>query len=184
MARRFSLLVLVPPALFAVIGVVFWLGLGRDSDQLPSQLIGRQAPAIQVLPLGDLPPLDTSVLRNGEVKLVNFWASWCAPCRVEHPSLMKLSTEEGMPVYGINYKDDPAKAEAFLASLGNPYTAIGTDPQAKMGFEWGVYGIPETFLIDGDGKVLFRYAGALTSRVIDGDLKAALDKAGKTDGNS
>ncbi len=173
---RLSPLVVIPPVLFAALGVVFYLGLSGDDGQLPSTLIGKPAPAVQVLPLEGHEPLDPAVMRDGEVKLVNFWASWCAPCRVEHPTLTALAAS-GLPVYGINYKDDPAKARAFLDELGNPYTAIGTDPQARMGLEWGVYGVPETFVIDGEGRVVFRFAGPLTSRVVEGELKAALDKA-------
>ena len=169
---RIRPLVLIPPLVFASLAVVFYVGLGRD-QQLPSTLIGKPAPEIRVQPLGDLPLLTAEILRDGQPKLVNFWASWCAPCRVEHPALTKLAAE-GIPVYGINYKDDPAKAAAFLAELGNPYAAIGTDPQAKTGFEWGVYGVPETFVIDSEGRVAFRFAGPLTQRVVEGDLKAAL----------
>ncbi|AXC49565.1 DsbE family thiol:disulfide interchange protein [Paracoccus suum] len=173
---RLSPLVLLPPAVFAALGVVFYLGLGRDT-QLPSNLIGQPAPGIQVQPLGALPPLTHETLRDGQPKLVNFFASWCAPCRVEHPNLAALQAA-GVPIYGINYKDDPAKAEAFLAELGNPYAAIGTDPKAKTGLDWGVYGVPETFVIDGAGRITYRFAGPLTARTIDSQLKPAMEAAG------
>lgn len=173
---RLSPLLLLPPAIFAALGVVFYLGLGRD-EQLPSALIGQTAPALQVQPLADLPPLRQEVLRDGKPKLVNFFASWCAPCRVEHPNLKALSAQ-GVPVYGVNYKDDPAKALSFLTELGNPYTAIGTDPLAKMGLDWGVYGVPETFVLDGQGRIVLRFAGPLTQRWIESDLMPALRKAG------
>lgn len=173
---KFSPLVLLPPAVFAALGVVFYLGLGRD-DQLPSSLIGQPVPGIQVQPLGALPPLTHEALRDGKPKLVNFFASWCAPCRVEHPALTALRAQ-GVPIYGINYKDDPAKAEAFLAELGNPYVAVGTDPKAKTGLDWGVYGVPETFLIDASGRITFRFAGPLTERSIEAQLKPAMAAAG------
>lgn len=175
---RLSPLVLLPPTAFAALAAVFWWGMRQgDQEMLPTALAGKPAPAVQVLPLAGLPVLTNDVLRDGKPKLVNFFASWCAPCRVEHPVLKALSAE-GIPVYGINYKDDPAKAEAFLADLGNPYAAIGTDPQAKMGFEWGVYGVPETFVLDGEGRIVTRFAGPLTQRSVDGTIRPALAKAG------
>lgn len=173
---RVSPLVLLPPLAFAALAGVFYFGLGGD-DQLPSALIGKPAPAIQVQPLGDLPPLEAEALRDGRVKLVNFWASWCAPCRVEHPNLSAMAAD-GIPIYGINYKDDPRKAAAFLAELGNPYAAIGADPKARTGLDWGVYGVPETFVVDGEGRITYRFAGPLTEREIDGGLQKALNAAG------
>lgn len=173
---KVSPLVLLPVAVFLALGVVFYGGLGRD-QQLPSARLGQIAPAMQVQPLGSLPPIEPSALSDGKLKLVNFFASWCAPCRVEHPNLAKLAAD-GLPIYGVNYKDDPARAQAFLAELGNPYTAVAADPQARTGLDWGVYGIPETFVLDGDGRVIFRFAGPLTQRSIESDLMPALRKAG------
>ena len=172
---RLSPLVLLPPLAFAGLAAVFYFGLGGD-DQLPSALIGKPAPALQVQRLADLPPLEADAMRDGRVKLVNFWASWCAPCRVEHPNLSKMAAE-GIPIYGVNYKDDPGKAVAFLRELGNPYAAIGTDPKAKSGLDWGVYGVPETFVVDGEGRITYRFAGPLTDREIEGGLQEALAAA-------
>lgn len=172
---RISPLVLLPPLAFAGLAGVFYFGLGGD-EQLPSALIGKPAPVVEVQPLADLPPLPEGGMADGRVKLVNFWASWCAPCRVEHPNLTKLAAE-GIPIYGINYKDPPANAVAFLEELGNPYEAIGADPQARMGLEWGVYGVPETFVVDGEGRITYRFAGPLTEREIEGGLREALAEA-------
>jgi cytochrome c biogenesis protein CcmG/thiol:disulfide interchange protein DsbE len=165
---KISPLMLAPPLLFAALAGMFVWGMGRDDPrQLPSALIGQVAPALVLTQLGELPPLTSEVLLDGQVKLVNFWASWCAPCRLEHPQITALAAE-GIPVYGVNYKDDPEAALKFLAELGNPYDAIGADRSGlETAMNWGVYGIPETFVIDGQGKVLYRFAGALTPNVID-----------------
>jgi cytochrome c biogenesis protein CcmG/thiol:disulfide interchange protein DsbE len=168
---------LVPPVAFAALAVAFAIGLQReDPDQLPSALQGKQAPGVELSVLGDLPSFDDAALRDGEVKLVNFWASWCAPCRVEHPNLTQLA-EEGITILGVNYKDDPEKALGFLAELGNPYVASGADPQGRMALNWGLYGVPETYVIDGEGNIVLRFAGPITQRVIESDIRPALAKA-------
>jgi cytochrome c biogenesis protein CcmG/thiol:disulfide interchange protein DsbE len=119
---------------------------------------------------------DDASLRDGEVKLVNYWASWCAPCRVEHPNL-DLLREEGVTIYGVNYKDDPEKAIGFLEELGNPYAALGADPEGRMALDWGVYGVPETYVVDGEGVILLRVAGPVTQRVMDQTLRPAIEAA-------
>ena len=119
---------------------------------------------------------DDATLRDGEVKLVNYWASWCAPCRAEHPNLEALS-DEGIPVYGINYKDKLDNAGAFLTELGDPYEGIGRDEQGRMALDWGLYGVPETYVIDGEGTVILRFAGPITQRVIESTIRPALEKA-------
>ncbi|MGR3634224.1 MAG: DsbE family thiol:disulfide interchange protein [Limimaricola soesokkakensis] len=173
---RISPLIILPPAIFAALAGLFAAGMLRDNpDELPSALIGREAPLTETGTLSGKPPFDPAVLSDGEVKLVNFWASWCAPCRVEHPNLAELA-EGGLPVYGINYKDDPQKAAAFLAELGDPYEAIGTD-DGRVARDWGVYGVPETFVVDGEGRILERMAGPVTQRAIADRLQPALDQA-------
>ncbi|WP_407496575.1 DsbE family thiol:disulfide interchange protein [Pseudooceanicola sp. MF1-13] len=170
-------LMLIPPAAFAGLAAAFFVGLQRDDpDQLPSALAGKQAPAVVLETLGTLPGFDDGSLRNGEVKLVNFWASWCAPCRVEHPNLTALAAE-GIEVLGVNYKDQPDKALGFLEELGNPYAGVGADPQGRMALNWGLYGVPETYVIDGDGTIILRFAGPITQRVIESDIRPALAKA-------
>ena len=167
----------LPPLIFAGLAAMFYLGMQReDPDALPSVQVGRTAPPVALTELGGAPLLDDAALREPGVKIVNYWASWCAPCRVEHPHLMALAAE-GIPIYGINYKDDPAKAMAFLDELGNPYAAMGADSTGRTAIDWGVYGVPETYVIDGDGTVLFRMAGPVTSMNLDSQLRPAIEAA-------
>ncbi|WP_126977360.1 DsbE family thiol:disulfide interchange protein [Frigidibacter oleivorans] len=173
------ILLLLPPAIFAVMAGLFLWGMNRDDPTaLPSAIAGQPAPPVVLTPLpGQGPAFDDARLRDGQVKLVNYWASWCAPCRVEHPNLEALA-EEGLAIYGVNYKDDPEKAVAFLEELGNPYTAIGADGSGRMALDWGLYGVPETYVIDGAGKVVLRFAGPLTQRAIEEQIRPALAAAG------
>ncbi|WP_135506358.1 DsbE family thiol:disulfide interchange protein [Roseovarius aestuariivivens] len=174
---RLSPLMIAPPVLFALLAGVFYVGMMRDNpDELPSALEGRPAPAVQVTALDGKAGFADSDLRSGGVKLVNFWASWCAPCRVEHPHLETLAAE-GIPIYGVNYKDKPANALKFLEELGDPYAAIGADAQGRMALDWGLYGVPETYVIDADGTIVLRFAGPITQRVMDGQIRPAIEKA-------
>lgn len=174
---KLSPLMIAPPVIFAGLAAMFVIGMQRENpDELPTALAGKPAPKVQMVALSDLPSFDDATLRDGEVKLVNFWASWCAPCRVEHPNLEAMAAQ-GITVYGVNYKDKPEAALKFLAELGNPYTAIGQDDDGRMGLNWGVYGVPETYLIDGDGNIVMRHAGPITQRTIETTLGPALQKA-------
>lgn len=175
--RRIPILALLPPLIFVALAGLFLGGMFRDDpDALPSTLIGQSAPAVELTPLGTGAPFTGDTLRDGEVKLVNFWASWCAPCRIEHPQLMALH-DEGLPIYGINYKDDGPKALAFLDELGDPFVGTGADKQGRVALNWGVYGVPETFVLDGDGTVLLRFAGPITSTVLENRIRPVLEKA-------
>jgi cytochrome c biogenesis protein CcmG/thiol:disulfide interchange protein DsbE len=127
-------------------------------------------------PFGDAPLLTDAALRTGEVTLVNYWASWCAPCRAEHPHLEALA-EEGVTIHGINYKDEPDRAQAFLADLGNPYTRIGADPAGRTALDWGLYGVPETYVIDGAGRIVLRFAGPITPSVLETRIRPAIEDA-------
>jgi cytochrome c biogenesis protein CcmG/thiol:disulfide interchange protein DsbE len=167
----------IPPVVFAAIAGLFaYTMLSGDTDELPTALAGQPAPVTEVAPLADKTVLTDAMLRDGELKLVNFWASWCAPCRVEHPNLTRLAAE-GLPVHGINYKDRDANALAFLEELGDPYASVGTDAKGAMALDWGVYGVPETFLVDGDGTILTRVAGPVTRRAIETRLRPAIEAA-------
>ena len=174
---KISPLMVIPPLVFLGLASMFLVGMFRDDPEaLPSARIGQQAPALQITELPGKALFDDETLRDGNLKLVNYWASWCAPCRAEHPNLEALRAE-GLPIYGINYKDDPDNALAFLAELGDPYEAVGADNSGRAALDWGVYGVPETYLIDGDGNILLRVAGPLVQRVIDSQLRPALEKA-------
>lgn len=172
-----KVLILLPPLLFLALAGLFWAGMQReDPTALPSALQGQAAPPLSLTPLADLPPLSDDILRAPGVKLVNFWASWCAPCRAEHPILVEIAAQ-GVPIHGVNYKDDPAKAQAFLAELGNPFTTIGADATGRSAIDWGLYGVPETFVIDGNGTVVLRFAGPITRQELERKIQPAIDKA-------
>jgi len=149
--------------------------LQTGEANLPSTMEGRQAPVVTVTPLGEGAPVTQADLMAPGVKLVNFWASWCQPCRVEHPMLEKLAAE-GVLIYGINYKDKPDAAMGFLTEMGNPYARMGAD-SGRMALDWGVYGVPETYVIDGKGMVVLRWAGPITEDVLEKTLRPALAKA-------
>lgn len=171
-------LLLAVPVGFIVLAGVFLFGLGRsDPDTLPSALKGKAVPEVALPALAPEPGFGTEDLRAGEGPvLVNIWATWCPPCRAEHPFLMDLAAQ-GETIYGINYKDDPSRALQFLEELGNPYAGLGSDPNGRAALDWGVYGLPETFLISQDGHILMRHAGPLTRDVIHDRLLPALEAA-------
>jgi cytochrome c biogenesis protein CcmG/thiol:disulfide interchange protein DsbE len=167
----------VPLVVFAAFAGLALVGLSReDPDALPSALAGQQAPAVVITPLGDKPGFGAADLRAGDVTLVNYWASWCAPCRIEHPKLERLA-EEGIAIYGVNYKDKPGNALGFLDELGDPYTGIGADASGRMAINWGVYGVPETYVIDGQGEIVLRFAGPITDRVLENTIRPAIEAA-------
>jgi cytochrome c biogenesis protein CcmG, thiol:disulfide interchange protein DsbE len=175
---KISPMMILPPAIFGAFVLIAGIGMFRDNpNALPSTRAGQPAPPVVLNGLQGKDLFDDATLRDGRVKIVNYWASWCAPCRVEHPTLLKLA-EEGLPLYGVNYKDDPDKGLGFLAELGDPYTAVGADPKGRMALDWGVYGIPETFVIDGDGKIIMRFAGPMTKRILAARIMPALLEAG------
>ncbi len=171
---RVSPLVVLPPLMFAGLAALFYVGMLRqDPDALPSARAGQVAPALEIATLGDKPAFEAELLAAPGVKLVNFWASWCAPCRVEHPTLEALA-DEGVTILGVNYKDEPDKALAFLAELGDPYAAVGADRTGRAALEWGLYGVPETYVIDAEGKVVLRFAGPVTQRVLEETIRPAM----------
>jgi cytochrome c biogenesis protein CcmG/thiol:disulfide interchange protein DsbE len=164
-------LYLLPLLVFCAL--VLWFGLalrpGRDPQILPSALIDQPAPAFDLATLGGGSNLALSGLK-GQVVLVNFFASWCAPCRIEHPILMRLTAQEHVALYGIDYKDRPEDARRILAQLGDPYRAIGLDPEGITGINFGVYGVPETYVIDKTGQIRKRFVGPLTADALQQEL--------------
>ena len=166
-ARRRPILFILPLALFALVGGFLALGLTRDPATLPSALLGKPVPAFQLPPL---PGRDERGLASGDVggqpMLVNFFASWCVPCRIEQPVLDGLR-ERGVVIQGINYKDKPADAAAWLAELGDPFQHIGADRDGRVGIDFGVYGVPETFVVDKQGTIRYKQIGPLTPEVIE-----------------
>ena len=183
--RRSSLVVFVPLAVFAALVAVFVLQLtsGRDVSELPSALIGQPAPALAMPALEgiDRPGLEAGSLALGKPTIVNIWASWCAPCRAEHPVLLELGKREDVQLVGINYKDKPENARRFLNSLGNPFDAVGVDETGRAAIEWGFYGVPETFLVDGTGNVVHKIVGPITAERYEtllGQLESLSAKGG------
>lgn len=175
---KISPMMAVPVVVFAGFIGLAVIGMFReDPESLPSARIGQLAPPVVLTEFIGKTVFDDATLRDGKVKIVNYWASWCAPCRIEHPNLQALQ-DEGIDIYGINYKDQQGNAASFLDELGDPYTAIGRDEKGRMALDWGVYGVPETYVIDGNGKILLRHAGPLTERVIEKTLRPALAEAG------
>ncbi len=174
---KISPLMIAPPLIFGAFAVLAGIGMFRDDpNALPSAREGQPAPPVVLTEFPGKTLFDDATLRDGEVKLVNYWASWCAPCRAEHPNLEALS-DEGIPIYGINYKDKLNNANGFLSELGDPYEGIGRDEQGRMALDWGLYGVPETYVIDGEGTVILRFAGPITQRVIESTIRPALEKA-------
>jgi cytochrome c biogenesis protein CcmG/thiol:disulfide interchange protein DsbE len=174
---RLNPLMLAPPVIFVAIAAVFAVGMFReDPDALPSARAGQPAPPMVLTPLGDKTGFDDATLREDGVKLVNFWASWCAPCRAEHRFLEQLR-DEGVEIWGINYKDDPAKALAFLNELGDPYAGIAADPTGRTAIDWGLYGVPETYVIAADGTVVLRFAGPITASILESTIRPAMAEA-------
>ncbi|MBP1805543.1 cytochrome c biogenesis protein CcmG/thiol:disulfide interchange protein DsbE [Rubellimicrobium aerolatum] len=177
-----SPLVLIPPLAFAALAGLFAGGMltGAGQQELPSALVGQVAPGLPSDAIPGYPTLDPAVLTDERPKLVNFFASWCAPCRLEHPVLVDLAAE-GIPIYGIAARDEPARSAAFLDELGNPYAAVGADLQNRLGVDWGTYGVPETFVLAGDGTIIDRLPFPLTPELVDSRLRPALARAERTE---
>ncbi len=170
-------LMVLPPVLFVALGGVFYAGMYRDNpNELPSTFIGRAAPAVPAVGLEGVTLLTDADLRTGRVTVVNFWASWCPPCRAEHPVLKKMAAD-GVRVAGVNMRDDAEKAAAYLAEEGNPFLGVGFDPKGVTVVDWGVTAPPETFIINGDGTVAFRFVGPLVGSDYEQRFVPELEKA-------
>jgi cytochrome c biogenesis protein CcmG/thiol:disulfide interchange protein DsbE len=189
--KKANWVVFLPGIAFMALALLFGVMLtqeGRDTSVVPSVLIGKPAPqtplpAIPGLAGKDgapLPGFDPSTF-GGRPVLVNVWASWCAPCREEHPLLMALAEGQGIEIAGLNYKDKTANAVGFLADLGNPYAQAGADNAGRAAIEWGVYGVPETFLVAADGTIAYKHVGPLSPEAIADEILPRLN-GGKTGG--
>lgn len=171
--RRWSL-ALVPFVLALAVGGFLFVGLSLRPREIPSVLIGKPVPEFDLPAIPGRPPgLKTTDLA-GEVSLVNVFASWCVACRVEHPLLMALSQQDAVPIHGLNYKDRPQDALTWLQRHGDPYARVGADGDGRAGIEFGVYGVPESFLIDTSGRIVCKHIGPITERDWNNTLKPAI----------
>ena len=174
----------LPLVVFAALAAIFWFALGDgDPSRIPSALIGHPAPQTSLPPLDGLasngaaiPGLDSTVFK-GKVSLVNVWASWCVPCRDEAPLLTELGRDSRLQVVGINYKDSTENARRFLGRYGNPFRIVGVDANGRASIEWGVYGVPETFIVGREGTIVYKLVGPVTPDNINTVLRAEIDKA-------
>jgi cytochrome c biogenesis protein CcmG/thiol:disulfide interchange protein DsbE len=156
----------LPVLVLAALAGIFALGLRQDPSIVPSALLDQPVPVFTLPPLHDDGAGLASADLEGQVALVNIFASWCLPCRAEHPLLTRLAEEGEIPVLGINYKDPEEQARQWLVDLGDPYERIGVDRDGRAGIEWGVYGVPETFLVDSEGVIRFKHVGPLTAEAL------------------
>ncbi|QND51154.1 DsbE family thiol:disulfide interchange protein [Phyllobacterium sp. 628] len=183
--KRLSLFAFLPLVLFVVLAGIFafQLALGRDESVIPSALIGKPAPNLTLPALAGLtkngvavPGIDPTSFKD-QLTLVNVFGSWCVPCRAEHPLLMQLAKDKRFRLAGLNYKDKDDNALKFLGELGNPFDLVGVDASGRAGIEWGVYGVPETFLVGRDGTILYKHVGPFSEASIRDDLMPVIEKA-------
>jgi cytochrome c biogenesis protein CcmG/thiol:disulfide interchange protein DsbE len=184
LARPARLLVILPLLLFAGLAVLFLIRLNAgDASRIPSALIGKPVPATELPPIDGLSREGAVVggilpaSFQGTVTLVNVWASWCVPCHDEAPLLLQMARDKRLRMVGINYKDEPENARRFLGRFGNPFSAIGADRNGRASIEWGVYGVPETFLVGQDGRIAFKLVGPITPENLTRQLQPAIEKA-------
>lgn len=176
--------ILAPFVIFILIAGLFAFGLTGDPSKLPSALIGRPVPQTDFPALEGLisngqpaPGFHAADLAKGRVSVVNFWASWCGPCIEEHPLLIALRERTGIDIYGVNYKDQAEAGRRFIGRYGNPFTAVGTDQTGRNAIEWGVYGMPETFVINGEGKIAYKHVGPISAESLEKQLIPAIAAA-------
>jgi cytochrome c biogenesis protein CcmG, thiol:disulfide interchange protein DsbE len=171
---------LLPVAGFLGLAALFFFAIfGGDPSEVPSALLGKPVPDFTLPAVADtgVQGFATEDLKQGEVTVVNVWASWCVPCRQEHPLLEALARESGAPIFGLNYKDSGDAAQRFLATLGNPFARVGADLDGRVSIDWGVYGVPETFVVDGEGKIVLKHIGAIDPKSLAEKILPAIERA-------
>jgi cytochrome c biogenesis protein CcmG/thiol:disulfide interchange protein DsbE len=177
---RRLLFILVPAAFALLAAVLAWQLQTGSPDKIPSALIDKSIPQFD---LPALPGWDAGLasadVEKGGVSLVNVFASWCGPCRVEHPLLMDIAAQDMLPLWGLNYKDQPDDATRWLKQLGDPYTQIGSDLSGRVGIDWGVYGVPETFVVDAEGRIVYKHIGVLTRKDWDDKILPLIESLGQ-----
>jgi cytochrome c biogenesis protein CcmG, thiol:disulfide interchange protein DsbE len=178
MNKRLQLFVmLVPIPIFITVLFFLWRGLALKPEILPSALLGKPVPAFHLTNiLAPSYPFTEQSLK-GQVTLVNVWASWCYACEMEHPMLMEIKNRYHIPIYGIDYKDDPVKTKTFLSELGNPYTVLGNDSTGDVAMDFGVYGTPETFIVDKQGMIIYRHVGVINRQVWEDELLPVIKRS-------
>jgi len=174
--RRIPLRFVVPVVIFVAIGVFLALGLSNDPRRIPSPLIGKAVPEFNLPPVQGYELGLSSANLKGQVSLVNVFASWCVSCRAEHRVLMDAHDRKLVPIHGLNYKDKPADARAWLAQRGNPYDRLGADLDGRVGIDWGVYGVPETFIIDRTGHIAYKQIGPMTPKILEQTIMPVVER--------
>jgi cytochrome c biogenesis protein CcmG/thiol:disulfide interchange protein DsbE len=169
--QRSPAALLAPLVAFVALAVLLALGLNLNPREVPSPLIGKPVPRFELPPVRGRSLGLASADLEGEVSIVNVFASWCVPCKEEHPVFMQMKREGLVPIHGINYKDRPEDAAKWLDDLGDPYTRTGADIDGRVSIDWGVYGVPETFLIDREGRIAHKHIGAVTPKVLEETLR-------------
>ncbi|MFQ5938685.1 MAG: DsbE family thiol:disulfide interchange protein [Alphaproteobacteria bacterium] len=173
MAKRIAFI--APAVLFLVLAVALWWGLGHDPSIVPSALIDKPAPAFKLPPLEEEKPGLSEQDLEGQVSLVNVFASWCLPCQAEHPLLMRLA-EDGVTIFGLNYKNEPEDARNWLGRLGDPYSQIGVDLDGRVSIDWGIYGVPETFVVDSSGRIRYKHIGPMAPGDVELCIRPVIER--------
>jgi cytochrome c biogenesis protein CcmG, thiol:disulfide interchange protein DsbE len=180
-----SLIFLIPLIIVGMLSVVFLFRLfSGDTTKLPSVLIAKPVPDFNLSGIPNftqngviVPGFSSADLKSGKVSIVNMFASWCPECRQEHDILLKLGKDERINLFGFDYKDEPEKARKFLESFGNPYKAVGVDRKGAAAIDWGLYGVPETFIISGDGRILYKKVGPMSEETLKSEIMPEIEKA-------
>jgi cytochrome c biogenesis protein CcmG/thiol:disulfide interchange protein DsbE len=167
---------LIPLVVFGVLAALLAVGLSLNPREIPSALIGRAVPEFNLPPVKERPLGLASRDLNGEVSLVNVFASWCVACQAEHPILIDLARQKIVPIHGLNYKDKPDDAARWLDKWGDPYTRTGADLDGRVGIDWGVYGVPETFVIDPSGRIAYKHIGPMTTEFVQDKLLPMIER--------